>query len=246
VNATIVEGLLSDLDNLNLTVTARDQDRTEAGKQDLTKEQVQKLDETLLRAHRTQIQPESLDAIDKRVWEDSENVPEYVREKIGDAIDSGAVFSDIDSIPSRTVEALKDLLRENLTQPQGWSLESVVDDMRDRWPGVSTDKLETVARTETASVLNEAREQGYEDLPGAEDEPRFYWQGPDDSRTTDACEELKDMTNPDYGGGPVPMDELKDKQEQVHDDHFPSLDFREHNIHPNERHTFVRAVGVDV
>jgi len=245
VNAQIVEGLLEDLD-LNFAVTATVQDRTEAGKQGLTKDEVLKLDDALLAAHQEQIQPEDLSAIEKRTWTDSEAVPDYVKERIGDAIDAGAVFEDIESVPSRTVEALKDLLRENLTQPQGWSLDSVVDDMRDRWPGVSQDKLETVARTETASVLNEAREQGYEDLPSAEDEPRFYWQGPSDSRTTDACEELKDRTNPDYGGDPVPMDELKSLQEDVHDDHFPSLDFREHNIHPNERHTFIRAVGVDV
>jgi hypothetical protein len=178
VNETIVQGLLADLDDLSLTVTQTERDRTEAGKGGLTKAEVATLDKTLLQAHRAQIQPESLADIEKRVWQDSEAVPDYVKERIGDAIDAGAVFQDIESIPSRTVEALKDLLRENLTQPQGWSLESVVDDMRDRWPGVSEDKLETVARTETASVLNEAREQGYEDLPGAEDEPRFYWQGP--------------------------------------------------------------------
>lgn len=246
VNRTIVEGLLSDYDCLGYTVTASERDRTQAGSEqgksegvELTKDQVKELDALLLGAHETQVQPESLDDIEKRVWTEDDNVPEYVRERIGEAIDSGqAVFSDIDSIPSRTVEQLKDLLRENMTQPQGWSLDSIVSDMKDKWPGVSDEKLEVVARTESASVLNEAREQGYEDHPG--DDAVFYWEGPDDQRTTDACEELKDKTNPRHGGSSVPMDELVALEEDVHDDHFSRLSFRRHCIHPNERHTFVR------
>lgn len=211
-----------------------------AERQELTKDEVQKLDDLLLEAHRTQIQPESLADIEKRVWEGSEEVPEYVQERIKSVIDD-AVFSDIESIPSRTVEKLTEILEESLTQPQGWSLDSIVGEMKDAWPGVDEEKLETVARTETASVLNEAREEGYEDMTDTEDTPRFYWQGPQDNRTTDACEELKERTNPDYGGEPVPMDRLVDLEQEIQQEHFPSLSFRKHTVHINERHTFVRA-----
>jgi hypothetical protein len=232
VNDSIVGGLLEDCGELNYTVTQS----SDARRKDATE-----LDDYLLSAFQSQIQPASLDAIEKRAWTESEEVPEYVTERIGDAIDAGAVFDDIASIPARTVERLTDLLETNLTQPQGWSLDSVVEDMQDVWPGVSEDKLETVARTETASVLNEAREQGYEDLPGVEDEPRFYWQGPDDSRTTEACEELKDRTNPQYGGTPVRMPDLVRIEEDVQAKYFPDLSFRRHCPHISCRHTFVRA-----
>ena len=249
VNRTIVEGLLDDYDHLGYTVTASERDRTHAGGQEkatqLTKDQVKELDALLLGAHETQIRPESLDDIEKRVWTEDDNVPEYVQERIGEAIDSGqAVFSDIDSIPSRTIETLKDILRDSMTQPQGWSLDSIVDRMKAEWPGVSEEKLEVVARTETTSVLNEAREQGYEDLPG-DDEPVFYWEGPDDNRTTDACDELKERTNDRFGGDPVPMDRLVAEEEAVHDEYFDRLAFRKHCIHPNCRHTFVRAGQTD-
>lgn len=253
VNATIVEGLLADYDRLGYTVTDRERDRTTAGEpsgkddtaqkgRTLTKQEVAKADEMLLEAHRSQIQPESIADIEKRVWTDSEGVPEYVKENIATAIeDRDAVFSDIESIPSRTVERLKDILKDALTQPQGWSLDSITDRMSDEWPGVPQEKLEVVARTETASVLNEAREEGYESLPGDTDDPEFYWEGPDDSRTTDACEELKDRTNPRHGGDAVPMDELVAIEREVQQEYFRGLSFRKHTVHPNERHTFVRA-----
>lgn len=248
VNRTLVEGLLEDYDRLGYTVTDSERDRTRAGKgerEPLTKAEITKLDDLLLEAHRTQVQPETLEDIEKRVWTDSDQVPDYVQERVGQAIDDGAVFESIQSVPSRTVDRLKELLRDNLTQPQGWSLDSVVSDMKDVWPGVPEEKLEVVARTETASVLNEAREEGYEDLPG-DDDPTFYWEGPDDSRTTDACEEMKERTNPDFGGDPETMDRLVSYEKDVQEEYFPSLSFRKHTIHPNERHTFVRAPSTEV
>jgi len=228
------------------SIVPADKDGGDGERTALTKQEVAKLDETLLEAHRTQIQPESLDDIEKRVWTESDAVPEYVRERIGDAIDGGAVFENIESVPDRTVERLKEILSDALTQPQGWSMDSVVDRMKGEWPGVPEDKLETVARTETASVLNEAREEGYEDLPG-DDDPVFYWEGPDDTRTTEACEELKARTNPDFGGDPVEMERLVAYERDVTEEYFENLDFRRHAVHPNERHTFVRAAssGVD-
>jgi hypothetical protein len=207
-----------------------------------TPAQIQKADDLLLEAHKSQIWPAGLGAIEKRTWTGDESVPEYVITQIQEAIRAGgAVFSDIDSVPGDAVNRLEGILEDNLTQPQGWSLDSVVDDMKDAWPGVDTDDLEVVARTETASVLNEAREIGYESMPDSA-QARFYWQGPSDSRTTEACEELKERTNPQYGGTPVSMNELVRMEQEVQAEHFSSLSFRKHAIHPQERHTFVRQV----
>jgi hypothetical protein len=156
------------------------------------------------------------------------------------------VFQAIESIPEQAQQKLEGLLEENLTQDQGWSLNSIVEDMQDAFPGVDKEDLEVVARTETSSVLNEARERGYESFEDSADD-RFYWQGPSDARTTEACEELKERTNPQHGGDPVPMNELVRLEEDVHQEHFPHLSaFRKHTIHPNERHTFVRQVGAAI
>jgi hypothetical protein len=207
-----------------------------------TPAQIQKADDLLLEAHKSQIWPAGLGAIEKRTWTGDESVPEYVITQIQEAIRAGgAVFSDIDSVPGDAVNRLEGILEDNLTQPQGWSLDSVVDDMKDAWPGVDTDDLEVVARTETASVLNEAREIGYESMPDSA-QARFYWQGPSDSRTTEACEELKERTNPQYGGTPVSMNELVRMEQEVQAEHFSSLSFRKHTPHINCRHTFVRQV----
>lgn len=259
----VVETLVARYDGLNYAVEPRhDHDRGAAKGYDhaaegagLTKEQAVQLDEFLLQVHETQIQPAALDDIKKAAWNDEDSVPEFVKEKIADAIQDGAVFQDIEGIPEATVTRLEDFLGDKLTQSQGWSLRSLVDGMKDIWPGVSEDKLEVVARSETASVLNRARELGYEDSPDPE-RFKFKWNGPNDSRTTLACEWLKggdglagegpsfDGTNPRHGGEPVSMPELLSREEQATAEFFPNLSHRKHMVHPNERHTFVRSVQV--
>ena len=100
-----------------------------------------------------------------------------------------------------------------------------------------------MTRTEVTSVLSTAREKGYERRGNADEGDVFYWEGADDSRITDACKELLELTNPRHGGTPRPLDELVALEEEVHNKHFPDLDFRRHVIHPNERKTFVRDVS---
>lgn len=210
-------------------------------KDTLTKEQVQKLDDALLQCHREQVQPESLDDIQKASWSGDSSVPEYVREAVVQAIQGGAVFQDIEGVPEATVGKLEEILQESITQPQGWSLRSIVDRMQQEWPGVSEAKLEVVARTETASILNKAREDGYRERDDAATH-KFKWQGPQDGRTTDACEELKNRTNPEYGGRPMSLPALVREQREVSNAHHPDLEFRKHLPHISCRHTFVRVV----
>jgi nucleotide-binding universal stress UspA family protein len=192
--------------------------------------------------------PESVEDIEKEVWTSDDAVPDYVRESISEAIDAGAVFDRIESAGREVGERfhdirnqIEDLLEENLTQPQGWSLESVRDDLQESFPNMSEGQAETVARSETSSVLNTAREEGYEDR---DDSHEYYykWVGPDDSRTTDACERLKALTNPDYGGTPVGMSDLKRLERKISNEEFPALEWREHMLHINERHTFRRVL----
>lgn len=209
----------------------------------LTKAECETIDRVLLHAHKTQVSPDSVDDIEKAAWSGDQSVPEYVFEAIKDAIADGAVFRDFDSIPGDVVDTVEGLLEDNLTQPQGWSLDSIVDDMSKTFPGVEDGDLEAVARTEVTSVLSTAREKGYERRGNADEGDVFYWEGADDSRITDACKELLELTNPRHGGTPRPIDELVALEEEVHNKHFPDLSFRRHVIHPNERKTFVRDVS---
>ena len=221
----------------------------------LSDDQLAEYDRHILEAHKTQIQPESVDDIEKRAWERDEDVPEYVLEGIRNAIDRGAIFENFETVPGTLRETLEDVLRDSLTQPNGWSLDSIVDRLADAFPGVDTDSLETVARTETTSILNRSREVGYENREDA-DEFRYYWNGPGDTRTTDLCEDLKIATGQASGtpetdfsevpGGPVDMSTLVRLEREASEEHFPDLQFRRHVPHINCRHTFVRDASADI
>jgi phage portal protein BeeE len=214
----------------------------------LSKAEHDTLEEWLLDAHREQIQPRSIEKIEKRSWTGDQSVPEFVIERVKEAIDRGAVFRGIDALEEATRATIEQVFEDQLTQPSGWSLRSLTDALGDQFPGIDKDDLETVARTESAAVLNSAREQGYEersdtggdrDAEGPPARYRFEWRGPSDSRTTEACEELKSMTD-----GGVSMQDLKRMEREVHIKYFSNLQYREHVLHPNERHTFVRIVDV--
>lgn len=237
-----VLALLDRYPDVHLQINTDHDHNAKSGDPKYSKEQVAKLDAVLLKAFERQIAPPSLDAIEKDAWTSDEDVPEFVRDAIAEVFDKGdAIFDSFESLPGRVRDVISSTLEDALTDPGGWSLDSMVDRMSDALPRADPEDLETIARTESASVLNEAREEGYRDR--GLDDAKFKWAGPSDSRTTDACERLKAETNPDFGGTPVTLPKLIDKEEAVQADEFPNLSFRKHTIHPNERHTFIRVAG---
>lgn len=221
----------------------------------LSADELAAYDRHLLKAHASQIQPESVDDIEKRAWNRDESVPEYVRQGVLNAIERGAIFDSFETVPGTLRETLEDILRDSLTQSQGWSLDSIVDRMRDAFPGVDGDALETVARTETSSVLNRARETGYENREDA-DRFKYYWQGSVDSRTTQCCEDLMIATGVESGTPETPFSEVPGEavdmatlvrlEREASDHHFPDLSFRRHVPHINCRKTFVRDASAEV
>jgi len=170
--------------------------------------------------------------------------PEFVLERIREAILSGdAIFSEFDTIPSGELMQLREYMAETLGS-DGWTIDGLADQLM-QLPGLEDrQNAERVARTETASVLNTAREDGYEEQ-GLGDS-LFYWSGNLDGRQTQACEWLIKQTNPFEGGDPVPMDELKSLIEEAptHDPDLPDDMARPDDfvVHINERKTFVRHV----
>lgn len=175
---------------------------------------------------------------------DDEQIPEFAKRHIREAILGGALFSDIESIPSGARETLRTVMLDSLEEEHGWSVDSVRSNLMDAVPELDKNEAEVIARSETASVLNTAREEGYEEQFDTEEEA-FYWTGPENSRTTEACSWLKSRTNPNFGGSPVSLSELKDLIDEApsHDADMADNLARPDNftVHPQERHTFVRA-----
>jgi len=139
---------------------------------------------------------------------------------------------------------LREFMTEQLVDKDGWTTDGIANRLQDLEPELSKAEAETIARTETASIVNTAREEGYQET-GMGDE-QFYWVGGTDDRTTEACNWLMDETNPNHGGDPVSLDELKALIEEA-PEHDPEMQDNlarpeDFVVHPNERKTFVRDV----
>jgi hypothetical protein len=158
-------------------------------------------------------------------WDRDEDVPEFVREAIEEALRSGAIREISDDLPAGiTRRDVESFFEDKLTQPQGWSIRSLAEDYADRF-GVGVDEAVQNVRRQTKSVLDKGRELGYErQTEDAEDEPVFKWVGPIDDDKTDASWEVLEQTNPDHGGTPRPLPELKQIVADARDRHFPDLD----------------------
>ena len=64
------------------------------------------------------------------IWRESDRVPEYVREAISKVINSTSWgWMKFDSLSIEQANELEDIVEERLTQPQGWSIESIASDI---------------------------------------------------------------------------------------------------------------------
>jgi len=181
-------------------------------------------------------------------------IPEMVKQRLRDSIRGGALFSDFETISSDQLFELREFFIDTL-EDEGWTLDGMAEKLSNEF-GVDRDRAETIARTETQAVVNQARNAEY-NAQDPEGDYRFKWVGTEDGRTTDACSWLKggdslagggpsfDGTNPEHGGEPVGLKEMQDLIKTANEefvDHAP----REYTPHINCRHTFVRAVGSEL
>ena len=184
----------------------------------------------------------------------SSQIPEFVTERIRDAIFSDTLFSQFDTIADNDIMQLRTFMEEQLTQ-DGWTIDGIAGRLQDLEPELSKPEAERIARTESQALIQDARETGYEETGMVEDET-FYWTGGTGNRTTDACKWLiggSDMadniggafdgTNPNHGGSPVPLAELKELVQKANEkDPEIDHDAREWTPHINCRKTYVRDV----
>jgi hypothetical protein len=176
------------------------------------------------------------DATDRTLIGASE-VPDMVQNRLRDTILGGTLFGDIESIPSSERMQLREFMLETLTDKDGWTTDELTNQIEQL--GVDRDRAEMIARTETASAVNTAREEAYSER-GLED-AKFKWVSQDDDRRTDACAWLTEQTEDG-----VSMDKLKDLIDEApeHDPDMQNDLARPENfvVHPNERSTWTRVV----
>lgn len=204
-----------------------------------------RVDDCIQQAIESQVWPDDLSK-QEAVWADSSDVPQFIKSFVSFVLDETDVLHDsFDGIPQAAGRKIHDLFKEKLTQPQGWSLKSIQDDLEDEFPEMDERQAETITRMEVGAVLNESREVAYESRD--DDEEYVYdWTGPSDSRRTKICEEIeKEVEN---RGGAVPMDELKDilheKARKYRDKGGTPRRVDNWMPHYGCRHTFTRRVQI--
>ncbi|AGM11967.1 gpF-like protein [Haloarcula californiae tailed virus 1] len=141
------------------------------------------------------------------MWRSDDYVPEFVKEFIREVIKNGVIYDQFKDVPKAAIIKIEEIFRDSLTQPQGWSVHSLASDLEDEFPGLSMSQAQTIARNETAAIMNTAREEAYKSRPD-EEEYEYYWSNPQDHRTTDVCNEI--IEEIDNQGGAVDLPTLKD------------------------------------
>lgn len=175
----------------------------------------EEVDDALLEAHEKAVQwkaDQSLDEFDisksPGIWESDDQVPDWVLDALEDLIRSGDVVwqGGYERLPPSAAVRIQRILEDRMTQPQGWSLDSLLNDLKDHYPEKENEYLLNILRNETSALLNTAREEAYE-LREDSDEYLFDWIGPNDHRTTDTCLSIEERVEDE--GGAVPMERLK-------------------------------------
>lgn len=165
-----------------------------------------------------------------------EDLGYWGRRAIMRAVEYGAIFDDIKGVNAVERSHLEEALIDILTRTE-FSVGQVANALKVVFPEWHTSKVNAVARSETVSVLNRAREYSYLSDPSVGlEERRFKWVGPKDFRRTDCCKQIVEES-----AEGVPMADLIEIQRAAQKTYFPSLSFRRHLPHPNCRHTFVEV-----
>lgn len=216
----------------------KDEDNSEP-LQKAAPESLQEAADVLFEAHTHLAWPDLVEQkASEPFWNDDEDMPEFVRRLIEEALRSGAISQVSKHLPAGVTRSnVRQFFEEELTQPQGWSLRSLTEDYADRF-GVTEEQAANAVRRQTKSVLDTAREEGYQ-RQGDLDERVFKWIGPVDDQKTQASLDVLEATNPDHGGTPRPLDELRQIVAEARREHFPELTGAEWADSWQDRDTYV-------
>lgn len=188
---------------------------------------------------------EHLEALQERTWRSDDKqlfgftegtVPQFVKDQLLSAVLEGSpIFSDIKSIPDSELMEFRLFMADQLTS-DGWTITDMRDEIVDQF-GVDEHRAETMARSTTQNMVNEARETGYRERDNFDD-LRFDWSGMsfDPNRSSDVCQAIKDEI-PDEG---MHLDELKQLVHEKSKEH--GHEPKGWSPHPNCTHSHVRVV----
>lgn len=160
--------------------------------------------------YKEQIWPEDLNKSPS--WQDDDDVTEQTQNWVETTLNMRSPLWDAYAdIPESAGLRVEQIIEDSLTQPQGWSLESVVNQIDDEFEFISRGRAKGIARQEVAAVLNEAEIVALQARP---DDTIVRWVGPDDVDTTEMCKTIKERV-----GDGVPVSELLSILEEVSDDY---------------------------
>lgn len=156
-------------------------------------------------AIKEQVWPEELEK--SPTWQDDDDVTQQTREWVESVFKlRDPLYNEYADVPETAGLRVTEVIKDALTQPQGWSLDSIVDELDKEFSFLPHHRVEKIVRQEVAAVLNEAELVSLQARP---EEPTVKWVGPDDQSTTDLCTEVKE----EVGDG-VPVSELLDILEE--------------------------------
>lgn len=121
-----------------------------------------------------------------------ENMAKFItprRVAILEALDEGALFDAFKGMSPANIKSIRAVMLESMSQPQGWSINSVLKNLKKVLPDAVQGNLRAIVRTETTSIQNIGRKLEYEERD-PEGEFKFQWIGPNDRRTTDTCKAI--------------------------------------------------------
>lgn len=178
-----------------------------------------------------------------KVSEASNVILDQIRKEIGDFkikkqgedfitfITSSLWAKKFDLLTKIQSEKVKDILVDSIIKNQ--TLDEATRKIQN--VGVNKDQAETIVRTEQQALQNSIREFNFNNIEGSEDFV-YKWIGPQDARTTEICEEIKDVTQKG-----VSLARLKQIVKSVAKK-FDIENPRDLTPHPNCRHTFIKVI----
>lgn len=134
-------------------------------------------------------EPDDLRRSDEDIQDSMEKFIDPRTDDILEALSEGALFSEFETLTKAQVRELRKVMLTSMTQPQGWSINSVVKKLEEVLPEGAQKNLRTIVRTETQSINNVARKLEYDDRD-PEGMFKYQWIGPNDRRTTDTCKNI--------------------------------------------------------
>lgn len=133
-------------------------------------------------------------------YELPQQISTMLQQPSGEILAADELFERYADVDRETAAEIGDVIQEEMTDPEGWS----VRDIRQNLTSVLAEagienpggRAETIARTETASIVSEARKRRNEQLAASrpsDAEPRFRVVGADDHRTTKISHWIRDQ-----------------------------------------------------